>query len=370
MADCTLTAVGGLTEDAARSHTTIKSDTRHSEAVPSDAAARATLSEMIGGGRVAQAVYVAAKLNIADLLEEGAKTAEELATATGTHAPSLYRLLRALSSLGVFVQEADHSFNLTPLARLLRSGVPGSLRGMALLSGDPYWWRSLGELLYCVRTGRPAPPYLHGADEWAYLAQHPETAAVFNQAMSANTQNQIPAILDAYDFAPIATLVDIGGGNGALLAALLRAYPDMRGILFDQPAVVAQAPFVMPNNGVADRCEVRSGDLFGELPCGGDGYVLKLVLHDWDDDHACHILANLRRSMSSSATLLIIEHVIVPGNEPQSCKVLDLAMLAFPGGRERTAAEWQELLRTAGFSLMRIVPTAEELSIIEAVPLD
>jgi O-methyltransferase domain/Dimerisation domain len=338
-----------------------------SDSAPSDAA-RSTLLQMIGGGRVAQAVYVAARLNIADLLTDGPKTVAELANLSGTHALSLYRLMRALASMGLFVEEADHLFRLTPLAGLLCSDVSRSLRGMALLHGDAYWWRSQGELLYCVQTGKPAPPYLHGMDEWAYLARHPETAAVFNDAMNANTLEQIPAILEAYDFSPFNTLVDIGGGNGVLVAALLGAYPAMRGILFDQAGVVEHALPVFEASGVADRCESVSGDLFGELPTSGDGYLLKLILHDWDDDHARQILANLRRSMTGSATLLLVEHVILPGNEPQLGKLLDLAMLAFPGGRERTAAEWEELLRSADFTLTRIVPTEAAVSIIQAAP--
>jgi hypothetical protein len=343
-------------------------DSWTAQATPSDTATRSTLAQMLGGGRVAQAVYVAAKLNIADLLCQGAKPVAELAVLSRTHAPSLYRLLRALASIGMFAEEADHTFCLTPLARLLCSDVPGSLRGMALFYGDPYWWRSQGELLYCVQTGKPAPPYLHGVDEWTYLARHPETAAVFNEAMSNSTLDQIPAILEAYDFSPIDTLVDIGGGYGVLLAAILNAYPDMHGILFDQVGVVEHALPVLEAAAVADRCETLSGDLFGELPRFRDGYILKLILHDWDDDRASQILANLRRCMNESATLLLVEHVILPGNEPQFGKLLDLAMLAFPGGRERTATEWAELLRVAGFTLTRIIPTAAAVSLIQAVP--
>jgi predicted O-methyltransferase YrrM len=191
---------------------------------------------------------------------------------------------------------------------------------------------------------------------------------VFNEAMIANTHWQIAPILDAYDFSEIDTLVDIGGGAGVLLAAVLRANPDMHGILFDQPGVVRQAPAVLEANGVADRCETLGGDLFGELPNQGDGYLLKLILHDWDDDRARQILSNVHRSMTRSGTLLLVEHVILPGNAPQFAKLLDLAMLAFPGGRERTAAEWEELLRASGFTLTRIVPTTAPVSIIQCRP--
>jgi hypothetical protein len=250
----------------------------------------------------------------------------------------------------------------------LRSDVRASVRPFALLEGDPYWWRSKGELLHCVQTGQPAPQHLYGTDEWEYLRQHPETAAVFNDAMTAMTQEETPAILDAYDFSPIHRLVDVGGGHGALLAALLRTYPGMHGILFDQPDVVSHALPLLQANGVSNRCETIGGDLFGEMPDCSDGYLLKLILHDWDDEHAAQILANLRRSMSRTARLLLVEHVIVPGNDPQPGKGLDLAMLAYVGGRERTAAEWEDLLQATGFTLTRIVPTQAALSILEAAP--
>ena len=241
---------------------------RSSATESSEAVARAALLRMLGGARVTQAVYVAARLNIADLLIEGPKTVDELALLSRTHAPSLYRLLRALASLGMFVERPDRRFCLTPTASLLCSRGPHSLRGLALFHGDPYWWRSLGELLYCVQTGQPAPLHVHGVDEWAYLREHPETASVFNEAMSFITLAQIPAILAAYDFSSIQALVDVGGGYGVFLAALLSAYPAMRGILFDQAEVVAHAVPVLEAYGVAKRCETLSGDLFGVVPTG------------------------------------------------------------------------------------------------------
>lgn len=329
---------------------------------------QAALLQMINGGRIAQAIYVAAKLGIADLLRDGPRTAEELAEESGTHALSLYRLLRALASLGVFGEQPDHAFRLTPLADLLRSDRPDSLRPMALFVLDPYWWRSTGELLSCVRAGQPAPPHLYGVDEWEYLAQHPETAAVFHDAMTATTRQQIPAILEAYDFSRIQTLVDIGGGHGPLLAAILRAYPALQGILVDRPEIVAGASQALEESGVADRCAVMAGDLFGGLPAGGDGYLLKSILHDWDDHRAIQILANLRRCMPGSARVLLVEHVILPGNDPQPGKLIDLAMLAYTGGRERTAAEWEAVLKAAGFSVRRIIPTQAPQSIVEGVP--
>jgi hypothetical protein len=326
------------------------------------------LLQMINAGRTAQAIYVAAKLGIADLLSDGPKTVVVLAELTATHSPSLHRLLRALASLGIFVEQADHSFGLTPLADLLRSDGADSLRSVALFVLDPYWWTSTGELLYCIQTGQPAPPHLHGVDEWEYLAQHHDTGAVFQAAMTANTLQQIPAILEAYDFSTIRKLVDVGGGHGTLLAGILQAHPTLHGILFDHPQIVSYATSVLEDGRVADRCQVVSGDLFGDIPSGGDTYVLKLILHDWDDRRALQILANLRRSISTSATVLLVEHVILPGNDPQPGKLLDLAMLAYNGGRERSAEEWETLLDNAGFRLTRLIPTRVAVSILECKP--
>jgi PPOX class F420-dependent enzyme/OxyR family protein len=333
--------------------------------IPSPALA---LHEMIIGGRVAQAVYVAARLQIADHLAGGAKTAARLAEMSGAQAPSLYRLLRALASLGVFAEGPDGKFSLTPMAEFLRSDAPGSLRAAALHFGDPYWWSTMGELLYCVETGLPAPQHLHGMDEWEYLVLHPETSAIFNDSMTDNTRRQVPAILAAYDFSGIDTLVDVAGGHGALLAAILHAYPPMHGVLFDLPSVAAETGPRLQAAGVADRCTIMGGNMFESVPDGGDAYLLKLILHDWSDERAAQILGNLRDTMSPEARLLLIEHVIQPGNEPQPAKLLDLIMLVNLGGRERTAAEWEDLLGAAGFELARVVPTRAGVSIIEAVP--
>jgi PPOX class F420-dependent enzyme/OxyR family protein len=338
------------------------------DALPGRSSPASGLYQMIIGGRLAQAVYVAAWLQIADHLADGRKTAADLAARCGAHAGALYRLLRALASLGVFAEDADGSYRLTPSAQFLRSDVTGSLRMAALHFGDPFWWRTMGDLLYCVQTGRTATEHLYGMDEWEYLALHPETAEVFNDAMTANSLRQIPAILEAYDFSDIDTLVDIAGGHGALLAAILHAYPAMRGILFDLPSVVRGAEPMLQEARVADRCEIAGGDMFKAVPEGGDAYLLKLILHDWDDERAARILGNLRRTMSESARLLLIEHVIEPGNAPQHGKLLDLAMLMNQGGRERTADEWKDLLERAGFRLSRVLPTRAQVNVIEATP--
>jgi hypothetical protein len=225
----------------------------------------------------------------------------------------------------------------------------------------------MGELLYCVRTGNTAPQHLYGVDEWEYLAQHPETAAVFNDSMTDNTRRQIPAILEAYDFSGIGTLVDVAGGHRALLCAILGTYPAMRGVLFDLPSVVAGADRLLQAGGVAEHYQVVGGNMFETIPGGGDAYLLKLILHDWDDERASQILGNVRRTMGKAARLLLVENVIEPGNEPQPAKLLDLVMLINLGGRERTAVEWEDLLAKAGFRITRIVPTRANVSIIEAI---
>jgi hypothetical protein len=335
-----------------------------------DVAAQSALFQMVTGARLAQAIYVAAALQIADFLADGPQTVAELSEITRTHAQSLYRLLRALASVGIFAEGPDGAFCLNSMGNLLRSDLPGTLWAAALHFNEPYWWRTTGDMLHSVQTGEPAPPHLYGMDTWEYLAQHPETAAIFNNAMTANSDRQLPAILEAFDFSDIGTLIDIAGGRGALLAGILRAYPAMRGILFDLPEVVTQASAVLAPAGVEDRCLAVGGDFFGTLPQGGDAYLLKQILHDWDDEQASRILANIRRTMVPTAKLLLVEHVILPGNEPQVGKLLDLTMLVQLGGRERTSAEWQKLLADSGFALQRIVPTRAGVSIIEAWPTE
>jgi SAM-dependent methyltransferase len=325
-----------------------------------------TLRRLIAGWWVSKAVYVAAKLGIADLLAEGPRPVDELARATETHERSLYRVLRALASLGVFA-ETETGFELTPMSDHLRSDSPRSVRGLAVLHGEPWHWRAWEDALRSVRTGAPAFDTAHGQDFFGYLREHADAAAVFDEAMSGISRSQHAAIVDAYDFSGVGHLVDVGGGHGTLLALILTAYPELTGTLFDLPEVVAGARRTVERAGVADRCEVRGGDFFESVP-SGDAYLLAHVVHDWHDPQAGQILANCRRSIAPDGRIVLAEIVIPPGNEFSHGKLLDLEMLVCFTGRERTEAEYARLLDSSGFRLTRVVPTAAEDSAIEAVP--
>ncbi len=333
-----------------------------------NAEAAATLNQLIDGYRITQMIYVAARLGLADVLAAGPQSSGALAERTGTHAPALYRLLRALSSLGIFREEAPDRFALTALAEPLRTGVPGSVRAWAIFSGDPQAWLPWGELAYSVTTGEPAFRHVFGLANWEYRAHHPEANTIFNAAMTSGSGRDIAAILAAYDFARFTTLVDVGGGQGALLTGILQAYPALRGILFDQPHVVDQAAPVLDAAGVADRCAVVGGDFFQGLPPGGDAYLLRRIIHDWDDAESVAILRQCRRAMPAEGTLLLIEGVIQPANRPDFTKLSDINMLVAQGGRERTAEEFAALLAEGGFTMTRVLPTEWRSSIIEAVP--
>jgi SAM-dependent methyltransferase len=338
----------------------------NSKGQPTDEGLRA-LRRLIAGWWVSKAIYVAAKLGIADLLAEGPRPVDDLARATQTHEQSLYRVLRALASLGVFA-ETEEGFELTPMAEYLRSDSPRSVRGLAMLHGDPWHWRAWEDALYSVRTGSPAFDEAHGRDFFGYLREHADAAAVFDEAMSGISRSQHAAVLDAYDFSGIEHLVDVGGGHGTLLASILGAYPDLSGTLFDLPDVVEGARRTLERAGVADRCEVCGGDFFESVP-SGDAYLLAHVVHDWHDAQAARILENCRRSIAPNGRLLLAEIVIPAGNDFSHGKLLDLEMLVCFTGRERTEAEYARLFEATGFRLSRIVPTAAEDSAIETVPV-
>ncbi len=327
------------------------------------------LGRLIVGYRVSQALCVAAKLGIADLLSDGPRHIDDLAAATGTHARSLYRLLRVLASEGVFTEQGDGRFALTPVAESLRSDVAGSLRTRAMFDGMPGAWGAWGALLHSVRSGESAIEHSSGQDFFGYLKSHPDEAKIFNEVMAAQTSAAARAILEAYDFSKIGMLVDVGGGVGALLAAILQACPSMRGVLFDQRQVVANAQSRLNATGVLGRCETVGGNFFESVPAGGDAYILKHILHDWDEHNCQRILKNCRHAMAKEGRLLVIEILIPPGNEPHYGKFLDLQMLVLTsGGRERTQAEYRELFASAGFALSRVVPTKSDVFLIEGRP--
>jgi hypothetical protein len=310
------------------------------------------------GALAVQAVHVAAKLGLADLIGDGSKTAEELAQATGAHAPSLARLLRALTSLEVFADDGGGRYRQTALSETLRTDHPQSVRRWALMLGAPFIWRPCGELSETIRTGQTAFETVHQAPFFAYLADHPEDAAIFNAAMSS-VPAYIAAFVGAYDFSRFERIVDVGGGRGARLQAILAANPGLRGVLQDLPAVV---------QGVAasPRCESVGGDFFERVPEGADAYLLAGIIHDWNDEAAVKILKNCRKAIRQDGVLLLLETMLTPSSEPARA-LMDILMMVLTGGRERTEAEFRALLRGAGFELTRVIPTPTA-SILEAQP--
>lgn len=328
---------------------------------------RQQMGRMLTGYWVSQALHVAARLKLADLVADEPKTADELATSTQTHAPSLYRLLRALASLGVFAEGGQGRFGLTPMAECLRSDVPGSQWASAMMIGEGFYL-AWGELLHCVRTGGTGFEKIYGRPVFDHLASHPEQAALFDQAMISFHGHETAAMVEAYDFAGVRRLVDVGGGNGTTLAGILSAQPAMRGTLFDLPGVVERAREHLKAAGVLHRCEVVAGSFFDTIPAGADAYLLRHIIHDWDDDQSLQILRHVRSAIAPAGRLLVVETVIEPGNEPSIGKLLDLAMLVLPGGMERTSEEYRRLYERAGFRLTRVVPTAAEVSVVEGAP--
>lgn len=327
----------------------------------------AQLMQMTMGCFVSQAVCVAARLGIADLVAEKPQTIENLAAATNTHAQSLYRVLRTLASVGVFAETDPQIFGLTPLAEPLRSDAARSLRDAAVFIGASWHWNVYGEMMHSVRTGEPAWKRVHGSEVFPYFQQNPAEYEIFNRAMTGFSQQVAPAIVEAYDFSGAATLVDIAGGHGILLAAALKANPNLNGVLFDLPQVVAGARALLEREAVANRVAAVAGDFFEAVPADCDAYMMKHIIHDWDDDRAVKILKNINRAMTRDGRVLIVEQVIPGGNEPHPGKIMDLEMLVSPGGVERTAEEYRKLLAAAGLRLTRIVPTQSPFSIVEAV---
>lgn len=322
------------------------------------------LTQLIFGKWVSMAVSVAAKLRLADKLATGPKLIEELATETNTHAESLYRLLRALASVGVFASDDAGRFRLTPVGELLRTGVPGSMRGVADYCGAEWSWKAWGSLLGSVQTGRTAFNEVFGEGCFDYLAKHPGEQAVFDEGMTGFSGAEADAVAAAYDFSGIGTLVDVGGGHGHLLGTILKKSPQLRGVLFDAPHVVAGAN--LAGTGVADRCTTAGGNFFESVPAGGDAYIMKHIIHDWNDADCGRILGNIRAVSKPGTKLLVVEMVIPPGDAPHPGKLLDLEMLVVASGKERTEAEYAALFAAYGFRLTRVVPTRGPASVVEA----
>jgi O-methyltransferase domain/Dimerisation domain len=326
------------------------------------------LLQMLLGNRVQQTIYVAAKLGIADLLKDGPKEIADLAQATGAHPGALYRLLRTLAGYGIFAESESDRFTLTPLASLLQTGIPGSLHAVALWFGSVAYQVFSG-LEYSVRTGEPAFDHIFGMEFFQYLEHHLDVGALFDEVMTRQTAEVTSTLLAAYDFSEIGTLVDVGGGRGELIIAVLKAYPGMRGVLFDRPHVIQGANGLLESAGVADRCTTACGDISESVPCGGDAYLLKSIIHGASDELAVQWLRNCCHAMDGRGKLLLVEYIIPPGNDLHPGKLMDVLMLVGThGGRERTEAEFRSLLAEAGFHLARIVPTPSFYSVIEGVP--
>jgi hypothetical protein len=324
------------------------------------------LQQMIVGNWITQAVYSAAELGLSDLLAGGPKSVEELAHETGCGADALNRLLRALASIGIFAEHELGQFGLTPLAAYLQSNSPDSLRSFAILGGAELYL-AWGNLLPSVRTGEAAIDKAFGQPFFQYLTDHPERGQIYDAAMTGVHGAEASAVVNAYDFSSFRNVVDVGGGNGSQLACLLQHYPSLKGILFDLPAVVERARALFGSAGLSSRCRFVGGDFFSAVPAGGDAYLLRHVIHDWDDERAAAVLRTCREAMGSQSRLLVVETVIQPGNEACFGKWLDLMML-LAGGRERTEEQYRRLFSEAGFELTSIVPTAQEVSVLEAVP--
>jgi hypothetical protein len=322
---------------------------------------------LINGFHVTQALHVAAKLRVADHLKDGSRSVEELATLTNSHAGSLYRLLRALAAIGVFHEAETRTFALTPMADCLRANSATPLGAWAEYAGSDYVWQTWGNLEHSILTGENAFQYVHGKGIWEYRTEHPEQGAVFDRAMTELSRGSAEAVIAAYDFSSFGRVVDVGGGRGLMLSAILRAHTQMRGTLFDLPRVVAGAKTVLSDQGVIDRCDVVGGSFFEAVPGGGDAYVMRVVIHDWEDEEAIAILKSCRRAMAETAKLILIERIVAPPNEMPATKFSDLNMLVLPGGRERSREEFGTLLSKSGFELTQIAP-AGNINVIEARP--
>lgn len=328
--------------------------------------------EMLGlitGYWISQLVFVAAELGLADLLAKGPKTAAALAARTGAEPDALRRVLRALASAGVFAEGAGGRFRLTPLAQTLRSDRPGSLRHFARMMVDDYNWRAWGALAEGVRNGGTPFEHVHRMPIFGYLQQHPDKEAIFSASMASLSATENAAVARAYPWQRLRQVVDVGGAHGHLLATILQRHRRLHGLLYDQPQVIAGAAksgFITAAT-VRARCEAVGGSFFDAVPAGADGYVMKYILHDWDDAKSLRILRHCRDAMAAGGKVLVVEHVIPAGNTANWGKLLDVNMLVVTGGRERTRAEFADLFARAGLRLARVVPTACPLSILEAV---
>jgi hypothetical protein len=340
----------------------------HDPAAPPDSTAAASqqVFQIAMGYMVSTALHAAVRLKIADRLAEGPRAAADLARETGTSEDALYRVLRLLASVGVFSETSGRRFENNTAGEAMQSGRPGSLHDMLLWICDPFHLRVYADAMHSIETGQPAIEKTFGVPVFEYFPRDPELSEIFNNAMTSFSAVVIPAALDVYDFSGIGTLVDVAGGHGQVLTSVLQRYPAMRGVLADLEHVLAGARPRILELGLEDRCRTEAIDFFKAVPAGGDAYIMKHIIHDWDDDRAALILQNIRKAMQPGGRVILLESVLLPGNQPDFGKIIDLEMLLMPGGKERSEAEFRALFQRAGFELTRIVPTKSALSVIEA----
>jgi hypothetical protein len=331
------------------------------------------MRSLIAGYWVSRLVYVAAKLGLADLLKNGPRTADDLAVAAGAHPPALYRVLRTLAAYGLFTEIKGRRFKLTPLGATLRTDVPASMHGFALMLVEKHVWDAWEQLLYAVQTGRLPFDRIFGMPFYKYLEQHPDDLKVFGEAMTSLSGTENPEIAAAYQkihkAAGIRTLVDVAGGLGSLLALILEKNPTLIGILFDVPPVIARAHADrhVTAKGIAERCTLVGGDMFASVPRGGDAYIMKYILHNWDDERCVKILTNCRDAMNAKGRILVADPVVPPGDKPDWGKLLDIQMMVVVPGKERTKEEFAALFKHASLKLTRVIKTNCPLSLVEAV---
>jgi len=338
----------------------------HQPEVSPEAAAAQQLMQLSTGYIASTCLYLAVKLRIPDRLASSARTSADLASELSVNEDALYRVLRTLTSLGVFEEQAPRTFRNNLASSMVRSETAGSMYEMALWMSDPFHFRVYADAMDSLQTVKPAVEKTVGMPVFEYFSKHPEESEVFNNAMTMFSGMVIPAVLEVYDFSGIGTLVDVAGGHGRVLTSVLEKYSAIHGVLFDLEHVLAGARPLIESRGLADRCRTVAGDFFKAVPQGGDAYIMKHIIHDWDDERATTILKNIRAAMNRGGRLILVESVVTAGSQPDFAKLIDLEMLLLPGGRERTEQEFRDLLTDAGFTLTRIVPTKSPLSVIEA----
>jgi O-methyltransferase domain len=328
---------------------------------------QAILLDMLCGMMKTLAIHEAARLRIADLVEDGPKSTTELAEATGTNEEALYRLLSTLASLDVFAEIKPGYFAQTPLSSLLRPEIPGSMYDIALIHGEEWQWHPWEKLSYSIQTGQTAFDHMYGEDLWSYFARNSLQSERFQKAMGGFSAQVDRPIAQGYDFSAIHTLVDVGGGYGSLLTTILKANPGMHGILFDLPPIIEKARASIEASAVADRCKLVAGSVLEGVPTGADAYIMKQIIKDWDDEHSICILANCRKAMKPGGKVLVAEQVLLPGKHMSTSKLLDLQLMVVLSGRERYEAQFRQLFEVAGLRLARIWPTHSPYSILEGV---